>query len=60
MRTTQLKSGRALGSALIAMLAILGIMFTLFTINAKTLKRLSQHVDALNRQQTNHLATVTP
>jgi hypothetical protein len=46
------------GSALIAMLVILGIMFTLFTINGKTLKRFSQHVDALNRQQTNHLATV--
>lgn len=41
------------------MLTILGIMFTLYTINSKTLKRLSQRVDTLNRQQTNHLTTVS-
>jgi Na+/melibiose symporter-like transporter len=47
------------GSAVIAMLVILAIMFTLFTINSNTLKRLSQHVDAMNRQQTNRLTNVT-
>jgi hypothetical protein len=58
MKVARLNHGKQ-GSALIAMLAILGIMFTLFTINSSTLKRLSRHVDALNRQQTNHLASVT-
>jgi predicted PurR-regulated permease PerM len=57
MKISRARNGRQ-ASALIAMLTILGIMFILFAINGKTLKRLSQHVDALNRQQTNHLATV--
>ncbi|MGZ4974729.1 MAG: hypothetical protein ACXWBP_00130 [Limisphaerales bacterium] len=45
-------------SVLIAVLAMLAIMFILFTVNSKTLTRLSREVDALDKKQTNHLATV--
>lgn len=46
------------GSALIAILTMLAIMFVLFTVNSKTLTRLSREVDALDKKQTNRLATV--
>ncbi len=45
-------------SALIAILTMLAIMFVLFTVNSKTLTRLSRELDALDKQQTNRLATV--
>jgi hypothetical protein len=45
-------------SVLIAVLGMLAIMFVLFTVNSSTLNRLSREVDALNRRQTNHLATI--
>ena len=37
---------------------MLAIMFVLFTVNNKTLSRLSRELDALDKQQTNRLATV--
>ena len=45
-------------SVLIAVLAMLAIMFVLFTVNSKTVPRLSREVDALDKKQTNRLATV--
>lgn len=57
-RTKSRRTNDAEGSALIAMLAILAIMFIFFTIDGSTLKRLSQQVEALNRQQTNHVAII--
>ena len=57
MRTKHNSTNRA--SAILAVLLMLAIMFTLFTINGKVLKRLGQEVDALNKQQTNRLATIT-
>jgi len=59
MKTANLSSKRSNhASVLVAVLAMLAIMFILFTVNSKTLTALSREVDALDKRQTNRLATI--